>query len=84
MRHASNCALDQLDELLIALRQLPGVKEKSRGIFYRGGKAFVHFHEDPGGLFADARVLEKFERFRVSTEKERAAFQKALRRAVAK
>lgn len=30
-----------------------GLKEKKRGIFYRRGKSFLHFHEDPAGLFAD-------------------------------
>jgi len=44
-------------------------------VFYRGGKAFLHFHEDPAGLFADARLSgADFERFRVETEGERRAF----------
>lgn len=55
MRHARAEALDQLDPLLIELRALPGLVEKGRGVFYRRGKAFLHFHEDPKGLFADLR-----------------------------
>lgn len=75
MKHAGATALDQLEPLLAEIRALPGLKEKSRGVFYRGGKAFLHFHEDPAGLFADARLSgADFERFRVETEGERRAF----------
>jgi hypothetical protein len=56
MKHAGSLALDQLEPLLAAIRALPGLKEKGRGVFYRGGKAFLHFHEDPAGLFADVRL----------------------------
>jgi hypothetical protein len=55
VRHARAEALDRLEPLLAELRALPGVVEKGRGVFYRRGKAFVHFHEDPKGLFADLR-----------------------------
>jgi hypothetical protein len=34
------------------------LREKSRGIFYRGSRAFLHFHEDPAGLFADIRCAD--------------------------
>ena len=43
------------EPLLARLRSLPGLVEKSRGVFYRKSKAFLHFHEDPRGLFADIR-----------------------------
>jgi hypothetical protein len=55
MKHASPAALDALDPLLAELRALPGLLEKSRGVFYRRSRAFLHFHEDPKGLFADVR-----------------------------
>ncbi|MBW8815919.1 MAG: hypothetical protein JF588_21085 [Caulobacterales bacterium] len=55
MRHAGAAALDQLEPLLAQLRPLEGLQERSRGIFYRKGRAFLHFHEDPKGLFADVR-----------------------------
>lgn len=81
MRHAKPEDLDQLGDLLDALRQLP-ITEKSRGVFYRGSKAFLHFHADPAGLFADVRFSgADFERFRVSTKQERAAFAKRVRAA---
>jgi hypothetical protein len=58
MRHARPDALDQLEPLLARLRDIGGLKEKGRGVFYRGAKAFLHFHEDPAGLFADIRSAD--------------------------
>ncbi|MDO8298035.1 MAG: hypothetical protein Q7T19_16555 [Caulobacter sp.] len=75
MKHAGATALDRLEPLIAGIRVLPGLKEKSRGVFYRGGKAFLHFHEDPKGLFADVRLAgADFERFRAETEGEREEF----------
>lgn len=75
MKHAGPTALDRLEPLLARVRALPGLKEKGRGVFYRGGKAFLHFHEDPAGLFADVRLAgQDFERFRVENEEEREDF----------
>jgi hypothetical protein len=55
MRHARDEDLDRLEDLLTQLRALPGLTEKKRGTFYRKSRAFLHFHEDPRGLFADLR-----------------------------
>lgn len=69
MRHARPEDLDRLDPLLADLRSMPGMIEKSRGVFYRRGKAFLHFHEDPKGLFADLRNAEgDFDRLDVTAE----------------
>ena len=59
MKHAGGEALDRLEPLLERLRACPGMKEKTRGVFYRAGRAFLHFHEDPAGLsFAgEARLV---------------------------
>ena len=40
------------------------------GIFYRGASAFLHFHEDPAGLFADLRSGDDFARYGVNTRGE--------------
>ena len=74
MKHAGEAALDELEPLLVALRKLPRLKEKTRGTFYVGAKAFLHFHEDPAGPFADLKTVlgGDYERFRVRTVKERA------------
>ena len=70
MKHATPAALDALDSLLAELRALPGLLERSRGVFYRKGRAFLHFHEDPKGLFADVRDAgdRDFERIDVTEE----------------
>jgi hypothetical protein len=46
------------------------LKERKRGAFYRKSAGFLHFHEDPAGLFADLKVGGDWERFRVSTPEE--------------
>jgi len=53
VRHARDIDLDRLESLLAELRTLPGLVEKKRGVFYRKSRSFLHFHEDPKGLFAD-------------------------------
>jgi hypothetical protein len=68
MKHATQTALDALEPLLVELRGVSGLVEKSRGVFYRKSKAFLHFHEDPKGLFADVRDADghDFERIDVT------------------
>lgn len=85
MKHAGEAALDAVEPLLAALRTLPRLKEKKRGTFYVGAKAFLHFHEDPAGPFADMKVSldGDYERFRVRTAAERARLVKLARRALA-
>jgi hypothetical protein len=56
MRHARPEDLDRLEPLLARLRALPALREKSRGVFYWKSRAFLHFHADPAGLFADVRA----------------------------
>ena len=79
MRRAGQAALDELAELLSALRRTAGIREKSRGFFYRGARAFLHFHEDPDGLFADVRFTTTFERRCVSSAKEQVAFLRQIK-----
>jgi hypothetical protein len=83
VRHAGPGALDELEALLDLLRKLPGLSEKKRGIFYRRSKAFLHFHEDPSGLYADVRLADEFERVRVTTTAERTALVALVRRTLA-
>ena len=84
MKHAGQQALDELASLLAEVRLLPGLVERKPGIFYRRGQAYLHFHEDPAGLFADVKLgaEPKFERFRVSTPQERQALLMALQTAL--
>lgn len=81
MKHATPAALDALEPLLGELRALAGLTETSRGVFYRRRRAFLHFHEDPKGLFADLRDAEgrDFERFDVTEAAGQAALLAAAR-----
>jgi hypothetical protein len=55
MKHAGPAALDALEPLLARLRAIDGLKERTRGVFYLKSRAYLHFHEDPSGLWADIR-----------------------------
>jgi hypothetical protein len=44
MKHVGAEALDRLEPLLVQVREVPGIKEKKRGTFYRKSKALLHFH----------------------------------------
>ena len=82
MKHISPEGLDRIEELLASIRKLraEGLKEKNRGLWYRNAKAFLHFHEDPAGIFADHKHADGvFHRFPVNTANERSAFLKTLR-----
>ena len=70
MKHAGPEALDQLEPVLAKLRRLDGLRERKRGAFYRGSSAFLHFHEDPAGFFADLKVADDFVRFPVNSRAE--------------
>jgi hypothetical protein len=72
MKHATPAALQTIEPLLGRLRAVEGLTEKSPGTFYRRSRAFLHFHEDPTGMYADVRLHEEadFERLRVTTAVE--------------
>ena len=71
MKHATSATLDKLEPLLIQLREIPGLKEKSRGCFYRKSKSFIHFHEDPAGFFADIDDGTIWRRMPVNSESDK-------------
>ena len=74
MKHAGAVVLDQLEPLLVRVRALPGLNEKTRGVFYWKSRAFLHFHEDPKGIFADLRDEggRDFDRFDVTRHTDHA------------
>jgi hypothetical protein len=74
MKHAGSEALDTIEGLLAKVRRHPALIERKRGTFYRKSSAFLHFHEDPAGMFADLKLDGDFQRFRVSTRREQSAF----------
>lgn len=73
MKHAGQDALDRLEPLLSELRKHHALKEKSRGTFYRGSRAFLHFHEHGAEFYADLRAGKNFERFAATTATDRKA-----------
>jgi hypothetical protein len=77
MRHARDQDLDRIEDLLVQLRALPGLAEKKRGVFYRKSRAFLHFHEDPRGMFAD--ISDPDERLDVTGPSGQAALMAAAR-----
>lgn len=78
MKHASGHSLKKLAPLLAFIRKQDLLQEKKPGIFYRKSQAFLHFHEDPAGLFVDIKIGQKFERFPVNNGKEWKQFQTIL------
>lgn len=82
MRHATQEDLDHVEELLGELRQLPQLRERKRGYFSRGSRAFLHFHEDAGDLYADVRLDSEFQRMRVTSGREQAEFLAQVRAAL--
>jgi hypothetical protein len=84
VRHAGTEALDQLEGLLAAIRALGGLKERSRGVFYFKSKAFLHFHEDPTGLFADVKAPAggDFDRMKVDDDRGQARLIERVRHVV--
>jgi hypothetical protein len=72
MKHAGATSLETLSDLLANLRRRTALVERRPGIFYVSGRAFLHFHEDPAGLFADLRLASDWLRFPVNTPDERA------------
>lgn len=83
MRHATQEDLDRLAALLAELRELPQLRERKRGYFSRGSRAFLHFHEDAGDLYVDVKLDGAFRRMRVTSPGEQADFLAQVHRAVA-
>ena len=86
MRHAGSEALERLSGLLDELRRRDALAEKRRGVFYRRSRAFLHFHEDPKGLFADVRLdpAGDFVRLPVNTQRQRRALLARIDRSLAR
>ena len=82
LRHATPADLDRLDSLLAQLRGVRGLRERKRGSFSRGTRAFLHFHADANALYADVRLENAFERLSVTTDHEQARFLRTVRHAL--
>ncbi|NJL48949.1 MAG: hypothetical protein HC929_17650 [Leptolyngbyaceae cyanobacterium SM2_5_2] len=79
MKHADSQTLARLEPLLEQVRQrVPPLKEKGEGRFYLKSTAFLHFHDDPAGIFADLKVNGEWQRYPVNTAAEQALLTQAL------
>jgi hypothetical protein len=69
MPRADTEALGRLAPVLRQLRDIKGVREERPGIFYARREAFVHFHEDASGLYADLKKSggSGFDRYPLAT-----------------
>jgi hypothetical protein len=56
MAHARREDLSDIDDVLQALRALPGMMERTFGVFYLRRTPFLHFHTRAGERWADARA----------------------------
>jgi hypothetical protein len=84
VRHARDADLDRIEDLLAQIRTLPGLKEKKRGCFYWKSRGFLHFHQDPKGMFADLAGPDRMDlRIDVTEPAGQAALMETARRRLA-
>jgi hypothetical protein len=83
MKHAGEAALESIEPVLLELRRLDGIAERKRGIFYRKSSAFIHFHEDPAGIFADVQTGREWVRLPANTASERRLLIQQVKRILA-
>ncbi len=67
MKHAGPGTLARISPLLEELRARPVLRESRPGVFYLKSRAFLHFHDDPSGIFADVRLAADFVRLPVTS-----------------
>ena len=80
MKHAGEKALDELSRLVEQIQRLPGLTERSPGSFYVRRIGFLHFHEDPAGMFADLKMVNgAWERMRSTSAREQATLMRLVR-----
>ena len=81
MKHAGAQTLALLAPLLDGIRRVAGAAlvERKPGTFYRRSAAFLHFHEDPAGLFADLKQGNgTWQRFEIGSPSQQAALLRAV------
>lgn len=83
MKHAGGAALETIEPLLAEIRSLPVLTERKRGVFYRKSTAFLHFHEDPAGIFADLREASGWQRLPANSAADRRELLRRIRKVTA-
>jgi hypothetical protein len=72
MKHAGPSTLARIAPLLEKLRARPVLRERRPGIFELKSRAFLHFHDDPTGVYADVRLADDFVRMPVTSLSDQA------------
>lgn len=72
MKHAGPATLERIAPLLAELRARSALREPRPGVFTLKSRAFLHFHDDPAGVFADVRLADEFVRLPVTSRSEQA------------
>lgn len=72
MKHAGPRVFARIAPLLEELRARTVLREMRPGVFYLKSRSFLHFHDDPSGIFADVRLADEFVRLLVTTDSEQA------------
>jgi hypothetical protein len=70
MKRAGPDALARIAPLLAELRARDALRERRLGVFELKSCAFLHFHDDPSGIFADVRLAEGFVRLPVTSSSQ--------------
>jgi hypothetical protein len=70
VRHAGPDTLARIEPLLEELRAREVLRERRPGLFELRSRAFLHFHDDPSGIFADVRLGADFVRMPVTTRSQ--------------
>jgi len=81
---APEATLGRVGNLLEALRRETVLAETAHGIFHHRGRAFLHFHQDPAGIFADLKIAETWVRLAANTKFEQQHLLKRVRDALFK
>jgi hypothetical protein len=72
MKHAGPATVARIAPLLEQLRARPALREMRPGVFSLKSRAFLHFHDDPLGIFADVRFASDFVRLPVTSRSQQA------------
>jgi len=72
VKRAGSGTLARMPALLEELRARPALEEKRPGVFYLKSRAFLHFHDDARGIFADVRLADDFVRLAVTSASQQA------------
>ncbi len=72
--------LDRLGPLLVELRGIDALRERSPGTFTRGSAAFLHFHSFADGLVADLKVGDGWRRYAADKASDRRVVLRDVRR----